>query len=270
MPYAILPDRLVIAITGDDRIPFLQGLITNDAARLEKGEAIYAAMLSPQGKFLHDFFIIPDGETLLLDVNRDRADDLLKRLKIYKLRASVTLEPVPEMTVHALWNAPAPAHSIVITDPRLAALGLRIYGTTALEGEPGDYEAHRIALTIPDGAKDMHIEKSLLLEFSFESLHGVSFSKGCYVGQEVTARSKFRGQVRKCLVAIRAEHPLPAGGDIVSGGVAVGELLSTHGTHGLALLRVEALQPGTILQAGDVTITAEIPHWASESPIPNP
>ncbi len=269
MPYAPLDHRHIIAITGEDRVGFLQGLITNDATLLSSGKPIYAAMLSPQGKFLHDFFLLPDGERLLLDVDGSRADDLLARLNSYKLRAKVTFRPEENLRVTAIWSEPPAAltGAITITDPRLEALGIRTYGQQDAPSNiaSGSYESHRIQLGIPDGAKDMHRDKSLLLEFDFEALHGVSFSKGCYVGQEVTARSKFRGQVRRQLFIVHADTALPpTGTDITSDGTIVGELRSTEGCDGLALLKTDELKNSTApLMAHGITLSHRIPEWRS-------
>lgn len=261
MPYALLTDRSVVALSGDDTIPFLQGLITNDAALLENGTPLYTALLSPQGKFMHDFFLVPQQGRILLDIHKDREADLLGRLKIYRLRSKVNFEPLADHQVMAVWDT---AQQEGIADPRLPALGRRIYGSGLVSSEPtGDYEAHRISLGIPDGAKDMQAEKSLLLEFDFEALHGVSFSKGCYVGQEVTARSKFRGQVRKQLYQVRSTAALPPSGtEVLSGGVSIGELRSTSGDTGLALLRTEEVEKKNPLTAGGVSISARRPSWA--------
>lgn len=264
MLYSHLSDRTVIALSGEDRIPFLQGLITNDANLLTQDVALYAAMLSPQGKFLHDFFLIPNGEEILLDINKHRAADLIARLNIYKLRSKISIQPI-ECKVSACWDAPAPPPlEDIIADPRLSALGWRIYGDAKLpEASLADYETHRITLGIPDGATDMHIDKSFLLEFAFENLHGVSFSKGCYVGQEVTARSKFRGQVRKQIYCVSSEKILPTlGATITSNGMPIGELRSTSGHHGIALLKIEELEKITApLMAGDVQINYHLPEW---------
>lgn len=263
MLYATLEDRAVIRLSGGDRITFLQGLITNDATKLAQGSPLYAALLSPQGKFLHDFFLIPQAEHILLDVNNDRAADLLARLSLYRLRSKITMETTA-LKVTALWDSPAaPPHPIIIADPRLPALGWRIYGEPDIAGAtPGDYEAHRIRLGVPDGAKDMHIDKSLLLEGDFETLHGVSFAKGCYVGQEVTARSKFRGQLRKRLYAVEATKALPDTGSVIHcNGVEIGELRSVSGHYGLALLRNDLMEGNAEpLMAGDVALTLSPAH----------
>lgn len=266
MPLAHLSDRAIIRISGDDRISFLQSLITNDASKLTQGEAIYAALLSPQGKFLHDFILIPEAEHLLMDIHDSHADAIIARMSLYRLRAKVAFERIA-MPVAACWEEgplPADAGGHYIPDPRMAALGWRLYGpqppaTASLEA----YHEQRIRLGVPEGALDMHVNQSLLLEFGFEALHGVSFSKGCYIGQEVTARSKFRGQVRRQLCPVVAPHPLPAiGTPVMREGEVVGELRSISGSHGLALLRMEALeQTAAGLMAGGVPLQIVAGDW---------
>jgi len=230
MPYSFLSKRSLLALSGDDVIEFLQGLISNDARRLMRGENIYAALLSPQGKFLHDFFLIPWQGKIFLDVASARADDLLSRLKLYKLRSNVQIERDLSLVVAATWDirgepAESPEYKLY-QDPRLTEMGFRIIGTEAAirglnnNNHPvniSEYETLRLTLAIPDSA-DLIFEKSLLLECGFEQLHGVDFSKGCYVGQEVTARSKFRGQVRKNFYSVRGDAPLPELGTLIFAG----------------------------------------------------
>lgn len=260
-----LTDRAVITLSGSDSIPFLQGLVTNDVSQLSKDSALYAALLSPQGKFLHDFLLVADEDRILIDIHAARAGDLLARLKMYKLRSKVSFS-LSELQVSAFWDTASPPQvgGIMVTDPRAGALGYRLYSDVPVTpGDAGDYEAHRIALGIPDGARDMRADKSLLMEYGFEALHGVSFSKGCYVGQEVTARSKFRGAVRKQLYKVRAQSPLPANGTLLVGsGVTVGELLSVSGTQGLALMRPEDLEKisGPVTADG-VSVFYTTPEW---------
>lgn len=269
MHYAELDSRTLIRLSGDDIIPFLQGLITQDAQKLAKSEALYTALLSPQGKFLHDFFLVPRGDSIWLDVAKTRADDLLNRLKLYKLRSKISIEPLPESYgMVAIWGGASDG----ITDPRLKEMGQRLYGErdtirsyAKSIAQAGDYEAHRIKHTIPDGAIDMIFEKSLLLEFGFEDLHGVSFSKGCYVGQEVTARSKYRGQVRKHLARASAAENLPQKGtNIMMNDQMVGELLSVSGTEALAMLRVEAI--GSMMKCADISVNFMWPLWLASVP----
>jgi folate-binding protein YgfZ len=263
MYFTLLPKRAMLAVSGGDAETFLQGLVSNDLRKLSSG-AVYAAMLSPQGKFLHDFFLIRRGDAILMDCDSLRVNDLLSRLTLYKLRAAVNIEKLPD-AVTAAWGKKTEQG---YADPRLPAMGYRIIGAAKTDGWQektfDDYEAHRLALGIPDGAQDMLIDKSFLLELGFESLHGVDFNKGCYVGQEVTARSKFRGQVRKHIYQVRADGELPPlGTPIVQDGAEVGQLRSHAGNIGLAIIRIEAVEKNSPLTADGKTIAASFPIWAN-------
>lgn len=287
MDYAILLKRRLLFLTGEDTEGFLQGLITNDIGRLSQGQMLYSALLSPQGKFLHDFFITRWRGGYWIDCNASRMDDLRQRLMLYRLRAKVTIEhAVDDMGVAALWKGDTPpamvdADMLVAVDPRLPELGLRAIGSKAamsgwcekqgmVKADDSAYEAWRIRHAVPDGAQDMVADKSLIMQFGYEQLHGVDFKKGCYVGQEVTARSKFRGSLRKSLYAVQAESGIlpPAGTDIRAGEALVGTMCSSAGGSGLAVLRVPDLEKaagsGFPLRAGDVVLTARLPEWMEE------
>lgn len=270
MNSALLTQRTIWEIAGEDRFAFLQGLISNDAMLLKQEPAIYAAFLSPQGKYLADFLLISRGDAIWLDVAESQAQILIKRLKLYKLRANVTFTPLSQMRVYAYWGGDAPAidDALIIQDPRLPAIGWRAYAgdeafSSLASHDEADYETHRIALGVPDGSVDMTVERSLLLEFDLESLHGISFSKGCYVGQEVTARSKHRGQVRKQLYQVSADQPLPqAGTEICVGDKKIGQLLSVAGQNGLAQLRSADISDMP-LTADAVIVKASRPAWVA-------
>lgn len=289
--YARLSDRGVLRITGDDRVTFLQGLISNDVNRIDGSTALYAALLTPQGKFLHDFIIVAetaDAEApWLLEGERDRLADLMKRLKLFKLRAKVSLEDVSDQydvfvlssgAADKLALGPETGSASCVTDgvtyrdPRLSALGARAIlksGTTPSdlngeisETEQRDYDALRIRLGVPDGSRDMVIEKAILLESGFDELNGVDWNKGCYMGQELTARTKYRGLVKKRLVPVEIEGGAPEPGTaIAAGGKDVGEIRSSAGDHALALLRLEALSADA-LEAGGKNVTPKKPDWA--------
>lgn len=272
MPHAVLSQRAIIRLSGDDTLSFLQGLVSNDVLRLQEGGVVYAAMLTPQGKFLHDFFIYRWRGAIYLDVNKIHEPDLLIRLRMYRLRAKIEIETVTHKGVAAVWDEPSlkpEADLLAVRDPRYVPLGWRVLGDIDIlaswckaQGEAGDYEAMRIAHGIPDGEIDMIAGKSLLLEFGFEDLHGVDFNKGCYVGQEVTARSKHRGQVRKFLYQVKADAPLPPPGTpVVQDSTQVGELCSVAGNTGLAQLRTESAD--AVLYAKDVKITVTLPPWVT-------
>ncbi len=292
--HAPLPARAALGVAGDDRQTFLQGLVSADAAKVDAGHARHAAFLTAQGRFLHEFFMVAVGETIHLDAEAARLDDLTRRLKMYKLRAKVTLAPSTGFVVAAFWgeNAAAafglPAEAgaakaigggTVYVDPRLPALGVRalvptgeLAGLAAAHGFAAataqEYDAMRIAHGVPDGSRDLPVEDALLLENGFDELGGVDWKKGCYVGQEVTARMKYRALVRKRLMPVRIDGPVPpAGTRVMAGEAEVGEMRSAAGSMGLALLRIEAVDAaangGPALVAGEARLVAQKPGWAN-------
>ena len=277
---AILSDRSVLEIAGEERASFLQGLITNDVAGLGVGEACFAGVLSPQGKILAGFFAINAGNAILLDCPAAVAADLLKRLTFYKLRAKVTLADASDRwRIVAAWGEGAgdtlkAAASLAFQDPRLPALGFRgiIEAGEAVNfnADSAAYDAMRIAAAVPEGGKDYAYGDTFPHEACFDLLNGVSFTKGCYVGQEVVSRMQHRGTARTRVLAVSAAAPLPAGGaDIIAEGFAVGRLGSVAGSQGIALARLdragEALAKGQSLSAGGVAVTLSAPAWASYS-----
>lgn len=292
--YALLPDRGVLEIAGADRVTFLQGLVSNDVRKVGAGRAIYAALLTPQGKYLHDFFLIERGETILLEGERARFPDLSRRLSMFKLRAKVTLADVSDRFSIAVAfgddagsrlglstdpGAAAPFRDgIAYLDPRLAELGARLIlpaqgGTDALDAagfsrvEPADYDRLRLSLGIADGSRDLAIEKAILLEAGFDELNGVDWDKGCYMGQELTARTKYRALIKKRLMPVRVEGPLPEPGTVIKlGDAEAGEIRTSRDDLALALLRLEAIdeagKTGAPLRAGEATLTPIKPSWA--------
>lgn len=259
--FTLLSNRGTLAITGDDRVSFLNNLVTNEVSA---NEVRYAALLSPQGKFLHDFFIIPAGDTLLLDCEAARLPDLLQRLTRYKLRAQVTLADVSTsyitLALAPLTPLTAPAAHI-FADPRHPALGqralvapdwlpdlkARCLQAGLPELTPDDYERHRLALCIPDGSRDMQVERAFPMDYGLDKLNAISFTKGCYIGQELTARMHHRGLVKKRLMRVAVSGPLPPPGTpVMAGPHEAGELCSGFETQALALLRLEYIsQPLT-------------------------
>lgn len=262
-----LPDRSVLRLSGEDTRSFLQGIITHDVNKLTADNPLFAAMLSPQGKFQHDFFLIADGEDILLETEAPLLDALLKKLKLYKLRAKVTFTNESDAWhAAAAWNGDAPQAERFYADPRLAAMGYRILSRSPVTATAtyDDYERHRLSLGVPDGSRDAS-ERAVIMELNYDQLNAVSFTKGCYVGQEVTARMHYRHILRKCLYIVRADAPLPpAGTDITlqGGGKAVGEIRSSQGNLGLALLRVES--SASPLYTGDSKLSAELPFYMQE------
>ncbi len=261
---AHLPDRAVLAVTGADRVSFLNGLVSNDVTLAEPGRAVWAALLTPQGKWLADFFILSEGEALLLDCAADQAGMIAQRLTRFRLRAQAAIEPAA-LTVHAGWDMPAPPPgAIAAPDPRLPEAGWRILAPAALTAGATheEWDTHRLGLGLPDGARDLEAEKTVLLEAGFDELNGISWTKGCYMGQELTARTRYRGLLKRRLLPIEAATALPAHGTpIIAGEREVGEMRSSLGARGLAMLRLDGLSAP--LLAGGVAITARIPDWVN-------
>jgi tRNA-modifying protein YgfZ len=273
---SLLDDRGVVAVTGQDAGTFLDGLITNDMGLLAKQGAIFAGLLSPQGKILFDFFVVKAVEGYLLDVALAKADELVKRLTMYKLRAKVDVSNRSrDYATSAVWgpiDAGDPAISsranrTSFIDPRSDELGARILALQphhgALVVEPADaYHAHRISLDVPEGGRDYVFGDTFPHEALFDQVNGVSFTKGCYVGQEIVARMEHRGTARKRLVRVSSSGALPPlGTDIVAGDVVIGAMGSSVGIHGLAMLRldraVEFAAKGVALTAAGVTLTPD-------------
>jgi len=285
-------ERGVLAVSGPDRKAFLQGLITNDVEKIAPQRAIHAALLTPQGRYLHDFFMVEDGETLLIDCERARLPELQKKLSMFKLRSKVTLEDQSDRwAVAVIWgdgarealklpgepgSASAFEGGIAYVDPRLGAMGCRAVlpsdkaaASLSLAGlTPADqaqWDIHRLALGVPDGSRDLPVEKAFLLESGFDELNGIDWKKGCYMGQELTARTKYRGLVRKRLLPVTIEGAMPAPGTLVMlGEKEAGEMRSGRDGHALAMLRlemVEAAKQSGPLTAGAATVTAHLPAW---------
>ena len=266
MAYAsILDDRAVIALSGPEARDFLQGLITNDMAGCASDCALYAALLTPQGKILFDFMVVPEKETLvLIDCAAERAADLMKRLSMYRLRAKIDIAPRPELAVAAIWEPDGttphpPGGAINFIDPRFSALGVRMIATRDVLARAtvnlphGDYTGHRLAFGIPDSA-DLPPDSVFALDAGLEELNGVSFKKGCYIGQEVTARMKHRATARRRFVVVESMDGLPAAGTPVeSAGREIGTLASGDAHRALALVRLDRVAEA---EASHAPITA--------------
>ncbi len=270
---ALLEDRGVLRLAGEDARKFLQGLITSNIDRVRDGAAIHAGLLTPQGKILFDFFVVADGDDLLLELARDKAAELAKRLGFYKLRAAVEIAEQPSLAVAAVWGDAPPLPAVLYADPRLPELGFRAIlpagsgGLGCTEASADDYHTRRIGLGVPEGGRDYAFGETFPHEALFDQLGGVDFTKGCFVGQEVVSRMEHRGTARRRLVPVEGDGPLPAPGTSVeAGGAAIGMLGSASGTRGLAMLRLDraeaALAAGTPLAAGSVTLTLRRPTFA--------
>ena len=238
-------DRRVIEVTGADRLRFLQGLVTNDVGGLDRG-LVYAALLSPQGKYLADFLMLDRGEAVWLDVAAPLADGLLRRLTMYRLRSQVALEALDVPVARGLGRPPEGA----LPDPRHPALGWRLYGAEG--GEAADWDAVRVEHVVPESGVELIPEESYVLEMGFERLHGVDFRKGCYVGQEVTARMKHKTELRKGLARVRVEGAAPPGTPIEADGRAAGVLHTQAEGRGLAHLRFD--RAGPAMTAGEARV----------------
>jgi tRNA-modifying protein YgfZ len=203
MMKTILSDRAVIRLSGQEVRDFLQGLVTNDVTG---ALPVWAGLLTPQGKVLFDFIIWADGDDILIDCEAEQVDALVKRLSIYRLRRAIVIARDPALAVH--WSATAPeaeAERLGITiahDPRLPALGWRWIAVAAGEDASLDWHVHRLSLGVAEGATNLGQDKTLWLEANAAELNGVSFTKGCYVGQENTARMNYRSKVNRRLFVL--------------------------------------------------------------------
>ncbi len=260
---AELPQRGVIVVEGEDRVAFLQGLVSNDVAAAVPGAAVWAAVLTPQGKWLADFFILADGGRLLLDAERAQCPMLVQRLSRFRLRSKVTLRFDEAFRVFVAWDGAPPA-GIAGRDARLPEAGWRVLSTDAVAttATAADWDAHRLALGLPDGSRDIESEKTVLLEAGFDELNGVSWSKGCYMGQELTARTRYRGLLKRRLVPVEILGPAPEpGAPVTRGAIEVGTMRSSLGASGLAVLRLDALVGDEALTSGAARLVPRVPGW---------
>ncbi len=276
--YAKLGDRRLLSVGGDDAVEFLQGLVTNDVRQPISGQPVFAALLTPQGKFLHDFFVVADQDVLLLDVEVNGIDDLKRRLTLFRLRSKVTIEPASEnLAVWAVWGPEAGRAkdlSAAYVDRRHEAMGSRLITDKDPSGElqalgftPSSADAYdewRLTLGVPSGSKDLKRESSALLESNYDVLEAISWDKGCYMGQELTARTRYRGLVKRRLAQITFDgNQIPFGTPVELDGRQVGDIRSTANGKGLASMRLEALQQenDTGFQADGIAIRAQLPAY---------
>ena len=248
--------RRILRLSGPDTKDFLQGLVTNDIAKLQDG-AVYAALLTPQGKYLADFFLIPEADGVLLDVADNLGDMVMQRLSMYKLRAKVDIA-VTDLYLHrGLGDIPADGFA----DPRHAKLGWRAYREEPQTDDSVDWDAIRVNLLIPETGVELTPD-TFILEAGFERLNGVDFRKGCYVGQEVTARMKHKTELRKGLAPVLVEGQAEVGTNLVSDGKPAGTLFTQSNGKAIAYLRFDRAKGEMI--ADDARVTwAEIPENTS-------
>ena len=276
-----LTQRGLVVLSGADRTVFLQGLTSNDVTLATASSAIYSTILSPQGKFLFDFFVRATENSLDLECEKVRADELIARLKPYKLRSDVALaNRSAEFAVLAL-DGPPPANlqpAVAYADPRLAALGSRVVvplswlpDTKAkllaagfTEADEPTYDLKRLQLGVPDGSRDIPVGSGILLDHNLHLLNAISWTKGCYMGQELTARTHYRALIKKSLLPVGASAALVTGTPITTAdGQEVGELRSTHGPNALAMLRLDALEQP--LFVGTLPLAVNPPEWWKEA-----
>ncbi|WP_170455898.1 CAF17-like 4Fe-4S cluster assembly/insertion protein YgfZ [Ruegeria arenilitoris] len=238
--------RRILRLTGTDTDSFLQGLVTNDTRKLDDG-LVYAAILTPQGKYLADFFLKRDGDSVLLDVAEGMADALIKRLNMYKLRADVRIE---ETNLH-LQRGTGPAPEGALPDPRHPDMGWRAYSDAPEADDGTDWDAIRVRHCIPETGIELTPD-TYILEAGFEPLNGVDFKKGCYVGQEITARMKHKTQLRKGLRVVAIDGAAPVGSEILSAGKPAGTLFTQSNGQAIAYLRLD--RAGDDMQAGDARL----------------
>ena len=280
MQAALLPDRGVVKVAGDTARGFLNGLITADMAKVAPGAARYGALLTPQGKIIVDFIVAEapaaDGGGFFLDVPKALAPALVSKLNFYKLRAQVICEDLSEVLgVMALWDGAADSeYGLCYGDPRLPALGMRCMLPPHLAAEAAQdlgarladaeaFEAHRIALGVPRGGMDFIYGDTFPHEADMDQLAGVDFDKGCYVGQELTARMKHRGTARKRLLPVEFSLSGTRGTSLTAGGKEIGEIVSDYGRRGFAQVRLDRLsEVGTMMpHAGEQSVKLIKPSW---------
>ncbi|MGI9408097.1 MAG: YgfZ/GcvT domain-containing protein [Hyphomicrobiaceae bacterium] len=263
----------MLRITGADASDFLNGLVTADVAALADGRMCHAGLLAPQGKILFEFFILRDEDTYLLDVAETVHTELAKRLGFYKLRAAVQIEIAEDLHATACWGGAGTC--LGQPDPRLADIGHRLIaqdaGTqpnvTLPNATLDDYDRHRIAVGVPESIKDYPLGGTFPHEACFDQLNGVSFTKGCYVGQEVVSRMRHRGTARKRTIQVEAGTPLPPPETpVLAGDRPIGTLGSSSGNLGIAMIRLDraakAEAAGTPITVDGVALRLKVPEWA--------
>lgn len=276
-------NRGLLLLSGSEVDTFLQGLVSNDVTQADGTKAVYSAFLTPQGKFLYDFFMIRTDKGVILDCRTDDIPAFSKKLKMYKLRSDVALEDVSgDYQVCALFGGgvdsllPADTDqrvmedgSIIYRDPRLASAGLRLLALETLDmsslgaeaASDAEYQQHRISLGLPEAPSDLITDKSILLESGFDELNGVDWKKGCYMGQELTARTKYRGLIKKRLVPIQIDGELSSGDDVLADGKVVGDVRSVEHGIGIAMIKLDALRQHSSFDAGQAKVSVDLPNW---------
>lgn len=255
MPVAHLESRALLRVSGEDARPFLHSLLTQSVEDLQPGSLHFAALLTPQGRMLHDLFVYAEDDGLLLDCAADQRDALHQRLTMYRLRAKVRIDAVDDVSVCAEWGESAANGAV---DPRLPEMGRRHYA--AVTAGTGEYDAHRLSLGIPDPARD-RTANTYPIEQNMDLLNGIDFRKGCFIGQETTSRMHRRGQVKTRMLPIAFEGAPPAfGAEVLADDLRAGEVLTGVGGRAMALLRLDRIE-GAELTVEGRRVTVERPAW---------
>jgi folate-binding protein YgfZ len=254
---ARLPSRALIRVAGPDARPFLHNLLTQDVETLAEGELRYGALLSPPGRLLFDLFLTGEADGVLLDVAADQREALMQRLAMYRLRAQVSVE-ADDRPVFAAWGGTTEGFA---PDPRTPALGGRGYGgALQADATEDDWQAHRLAVGVPDPATDAPDDKTYPIEADFDLLNGIDFQKGCFIGQETTSRMKRRGAIRNRMLPIVFEGPPPPfGTEVLNGELRAGEVLSGREGAAMALVRLDRLDGALTVDGRPVVVRR--PDW---------
>jgi folate-binding protein YgfZ len=258
MSIARLDSRALIRVTGPDARPFLHNLLTQDVETLEPGALRFGALLSPPGRLLFDLFIWGEENGVVLDVAAERRDALVQRLSMYKLRSNVEVMPIPD-AVFVAWGGDIPEG--FIPDPRLPALGGRRWGDQCeTDATEADWQAHRLALGVPDPTADTLLDKTYPIEANFDLLNGIDFHKGCFIGQETTSRMKRRGTIKNRMMAIAFDGPAPErGAEVLNGELRAGEVMTGADGRAIALMRLDRLEGDLSVEGRPVRV--ERPGW---------
>ena len=255
---ARLHSRALIRVSGPDARSFLNNLLTQDVQTLAAGALRFGALLSPPGRLLFDLFLWGEADGVVLDVSADRRDALLQRLAMYRLRAEVAIA-ADERPVLVCWPGLADGF---VADPRTTGLGgRRLGGEVATDATEDDWQAHRLAVGVPDPAADVLSDKAYPIEADFDLLNGIDFQKGCFVGQETTSRMKRRGAIRSRMLPIAFDGPPPPfGAEVLNGGLRAGEVLSAGDGAAMASLRLDRIDGDLTVDGRPVTVRR--PDWA--------
>jgi folate-binding protein YgfZ len=257
MRIARLHSRALVRVSGPDARSFLNNLLTQEVETLAAGELRFGALLSAPGRLLFDLFLLGEPQAVLLDVDAERRDALVQRLSMYRLRADVAVEAV-DGSILVSWPDAAEGFQ---TDPRAPGLGgRRLGGDVSVDASEADFQAHRLAVGVPDPAADASSDRTYPIEANFDLLNGIDFSKGCFIGQETTSRMKRRGTIRNRMLPIVFEGaPPPPGTEVLNGELRAGEVLTGLGGSAMALLRLDRLEGE--LTAGGRAVQVRMPDW---------